>query len=289
MSKAFFFIDDSGSRIWDNPYSREFTINPPDRNNQNLNYWRRNYFVLAGIHISAEKLSELNPLINAKKEEYFGTKYVEIKSEWLRIPEKQEKNYLSKYSITKEKLREFVENFWYGLFLRENFTIQAFVLDKRYYAKRDTLPIALLTQVIFDRLVMYPVDDVTVVFDQMESDIKSRKNDHGVIIDVSNGKINTSPFFNRYSHSEVRFEQSCNSNFLQISDTVSYNVFRQFVSNGDQWEQKDGKKMEIYEYLAKIFNCLHSDNYSDVINGFGIIKVPDPAHKKWVQKKTSNK
>ncbi|MDD9868204.1 MAG: DUF3800 domain-containing protein [Candidatus Campbellbacteria bacterium] len=288
MNKTFFFIDDSGSLIWDNPYSKEFLKNPPNRSEQNLNYWRRNYFVFAGIHISAEKLKELNPLINTKKEEYFGTKNVEIKSEWLRVPKKRHKHYLLKYGITEEKLREFVDKFWYSLFSSKNFIAQAFVLDKRYYAKRDTQPIALLTQVIFDRLGIYPVEDIIVVFDQMESDIKSKKGKHGIIIDVSKQKINTSPFFVRYSHSEVRFEKSFNSNFLQIADTVAYNVFRQFVSNGDQWES-DKKELEVYEYLEKIEDCLYT-NKKGVINGFGIIKVPDPAHKKWgQQKKTSKK
>ena len=97
--------------------------------------------------------------------------------------------------------------------------VQAFVLDKRFFAGRRSRfsPLALLSQVVFDRLVMaYPIDGCVVVFDQMENSIKSTKNDHGEIIKISNQEINPSPFYSKYSHSEVRFEKSSNSK-LKIS------------------------------------------------------------------------
>jgi len=45
MNKHFLFVDDSGSKDWETPYSREFINSPPVRNEQNLNFWRRNYFI----------------------------------------------------------------------------------------------------------------------------------------------------------------------------------------------------------------------------------------------------
>ena len=42
--KNFFFIDDSGSRNWDNAYLWECCVNPPDRDPDNVQYWRENYF-----------------------------------------------------------------------------------------------------------------------------------------------------------------------------------------------------------------------------------------------------
>ena len=89
MNNNFLFIDDSGSKDWETPFSNDFINNPPTRNTTNLNYWRRNYFVLAGLHITSDTLRKLNPLINKTKIKYFGTKHVEIKSEWLRNPEKR--------------------------------------------------------------------------------------------------------------------------------------------------------------------------------------------------------
>ncbi len=284
MSKHLLFIDDSGSRQWDNPYTRDFIDNPPERSEENMNYWRGNYFVLAGVHISKESLKELNPLINEKKKEYFGTKHVEIKSDWLRHPKKREKRYIKEYDISEERLREFVEDFWYSLFSGDYFTIQTFVLDKRYYAKRDSMPIALLTQVVFDRAELYPANDIEVVFDQMESDVKSKRHDHKIILDVSKQEINASPFFSRYSHAGVGFEESRNSNMLQLADTVAYNVFRQFVSYGNQWEQNDLHMMETYEYFKKM-EYFHTSDQGRV-GGFGIVKVPDPLHIPWKAKKT---
>lgn len=285
--KQFFFIDDSGSRNWDFPYAREFTNNPPNRSDDNLEYWRKNYFVLAGLHISGERISVLNKEINLKKQEYFGTTKVEIKSEWFRFPYKRKKHYLDKYNITEERLREFMEDFWYSLFTPENFTIQAFVLDKRYYAsaKRNQYkPIAILTQVIFDRISMYPADKMIVVFDQMDKNIKSTKNDHGVILKVSSEGVNTSDYCSLYKHSEVRFEDSFNSNFLQISDTIAHNIFRQFVHYGDNWEDLDKKSLETYPYFEKMISCIHHKN--NIISGIGVIKVPDFVKKKWTNRTT---
>jgi len=136
---------------------------------------------------------------------------------------------------------------------------------------------------------MYPTDEVAVVFDQMESEITSRKNDQGIILDVSKGEISTSPFFDRYSHSEVRFEQSCNSNFLALADTIAYNVYRQFVMHGDQWGRDKDGDIELYEYFKKITGCMYT-SVNGTVSGYGVIKVPNVANKKvWTQKKTSDK
>ena len=99
MSKKLFFVDDSGSRTWGTPYTRDFIVSPPDRNSEYIEYWRRNYFVLAGIHISSEKINNIAAAIESEKQKYFKTKDVEIKSHWLRIPEKRNIHYLRKYPI----------------------------------------------------------------------------------------------------------------------------------------------------------------------------------------------
>lgn len=280
--KNFFFIDDSGSRQWETPYSPTFIDSPPPRDEENINFWRRNYFVLAGIHITQAKADELNKLINTKKIEVFGTKHVEIKSDNLRNPHQQKKFYLDPFAISQEDLRSFVDDFWYPLFVPENLTVQGFVLDKRYFAGKrgQSSPLALLSQIVFDRLVMFPADECVVVFDQMENDIKSTRNDHGEIIKVSDQTINASPFNSQYSHSEVRFEKSSNSNFLQLADTAAYNIYRQFVSYGDQWEHPSTTQLDTYEYLDRITDCLYCNDHG-VIAGYGIVKYPNPTKRRW--------
>ena len=167
MSKYYFFVDDSGSKIWETPYSREFIKNPPGRTYQNLNFWRRNYFVLAGIHASGETVARLNPQINNLKKRFFGTKHVEIKSNWFRNRHQRKKKYLDTYPVTEERLKEFTEE-WYRVFTdnRESVQIQAFVLDKRYFRnKRDAYsPLQFSVQVLFDRVEIHPSRECIIVF-----------------------------------------------------------------------------------------------------------------------------
>ncbi len=283
--RNYFFIDDSGSRQWETPYSRTFLETPPDRSEENINFWRRNYFILGGIHITGQKVAELNHIINERKVALFGTKHVEIKSDHLRNPYLQQRYYLEQFGVTQQQLKDFINNFWYPLFTKNNFLVQAFVLDKRYFGgkRNESSPLALTTQILFDRLEMMSSDECVLVFDQMESEIKSKKNDHGVILNVSDQQINTSPFYAKYSHSEIRFERSCNSNFLQLADTAAYNVYRQFVNFGDQWECVDCKEMEDYEYFLRMADSIYS-NEQGVISGYGIVKYPNPVKKQWVMK-----
>jgi hypothetical protein len=142
LEDHYFFIDESGSKIWESPYRREFVESPPLRDSTNINFWRKNYFVLAGIHISSKKIAELNPVLNDLKKHFFGTKYVEIKSDWLRNPFQRKKRYLDVFEISEENLRDFTEE-WYKILFDHSKTvqIQAFVLDKRFYKKRKYSPL----------------------------------------------------------------------------------------------------------------------------------------------------
>lgn len=112
--RFFFFVDDSGSKDWETPYAYAFTKQPPPRTEVNLKFWRGNYFVLAGLHISREAVATINPLINEAKQRYFGTKFVEMKSEWLRNPYQRKKHYLDLFHLEEARLRRFVEEEWYS-------------------------------------------------------------------------------------------------------------------------------------------------------------------------------
>jgi len=287
MSKFFFFIDDSGSKDWETPYAFEFTNKPPVRNEDNLKFWRGNYFVLAGIHISSEDISKINPEINKIKEEFFGTKFVEIKSEWLRNPQKRKRRYLDVFNKTEDELKDFIENKWYKIFenFKKEIQIQSFVLDKRFYKdKREKFtPFQKLIQVVFDRVELHPHAICEIVFDQMDSDIKSTKHNQGMILNISKKELDLESFHKKYSHTNVRFEKSSNSNFLQLSDTIAYNVFRQFVQHGDSWEGCDGDNLKEYVFFSKIVPNLYNKNGR--IAGIGIIKVPDTKKIHWNQDK----
>lgn len=281
--RFFFFVDDSGSKDWETPYAYSFTRQPPPRTEVNLKFWRGNYFVLAGLHISREAVAALNPLINEAKQRYFGTKFVEIKSEWLRNPYQRKKHYLDQFHLEEAKLRRFVEEEWYGFF--ESYTdriqIQAFVLDKRfYYRKRENVtPFQELVQVLFDRVELHPHAQCEIVFDQMDADIRSEKHNQGTVLRISRKELNLNSFNEKYSHTGIRFEKSLISNFLQLADTAAYNVYRQFVQHGDSWEGADGNKLKEYAFFSRITKNLYCVN--GCVAGYGVVKIPDTKKKRW--------
>jgi len=284
MSKPFFFVDDSGSKDWDTPYAHEFTVKPPARTDENIKFWRGNYFVLAGIHLSNDAIAKINPEIDVLKHALFGTKHVEIKSEWLRHPIKRRRHYLEPFGITEESLKRFVEEDWYGVFEknRKALQIQAFVIDKRFYnAKREKVtPFQELAQVLFDRVELHPNSGAEIGFDQMEASIKSQKHEHGMLLSISKKELDLGSYQKKYSHASIRFEKSHISNFLQLADTVAYNVFRQFVQHGDSWESPDGDTLVEYSFFSRIAENFYR-NEAGRIAGYGLVKVPDAAKLRW--------
>ncbi len=280
MSKHFFFIDDSGSKNWDTPYARDFVDRPPDRSPEHLKFWRGNYFVLAGVHLTSDVIAEIGKNADALKESFFGTKHVEIKSEWLRNPVQKKKRYIDPFSVTDEKLVEFVDA-WYRLFADHHVQIQAFVLDKRYFGTRGRVhtPLQLLSQVLFDRIERYPSKEAIIVFDQMDREIKSEKRAHGEILKISDKVVDLGSFHEKYTHMRPRFEKSCRSHFLQMADTVAYNVYRQFVDHGDKWDGAENERLPMYPYLERLEkNFYHAKGR---VSGIGIVKVPDPKKIRW--------
>jgi len=162
----------------------------------------------------------------------------------------------------------------------EAIQIQAFVLDKRYYKnKRESTPLQLLTQVLFDRVELHPHKDCIVVFDQMDSEIRSEKHNQGQILKISSKEIDLGSFQKKYFHTKPRFEKSKNSNFLQLADTVAYDVYRQFIEYGDIWEDENADKLKTYPYFARLTPNFYNKNGK--IAGFGVVKVPNPHKKSW--------
>lgn len=284
----FLFIDDSGSKQWDTPYSKDFVEHPPARTTQNRNFWEKNYFVLAGLHINSDTMAVLNPLINAEKERVFGTKFVELHSTNLRNKYRQRKDYLEKFNISADDLRDFIENFWYPIFEQYDMQLISIIIDKRYYKNprhEGKTPLEIAVEALFDRTELHPHNDCNIIFDQMDSQIKSTKRDQGKILHISNTQINLDDgkFANKYHHTSARFEQSATSNFLQLADMVAYNVWRQFVDYGDEWDKHspnfdEHRKLPSYSYFDKISSKFYH-NPKGRVNGFGIVKLPDPNNK----------
>ncbi len=285
----FLFIDDSGSKQWDTPYSREFVDSPPARTSQNRAFWQKNYFVLAGLHINTDTMSKLNPLINQEKQRVFGTKYVELHSANLRNKHRIRKDYLDRFNVSQDDLRQFIDSFWYPLFSQYDLQLIAIIIDKRYYKNprhEGKMPLELAVETLFDRTELHPHNDCRIIFDQMDSQIRTTKRDQGKILRISDTKINLNDgkFADKYHHTSVGFEKSANSNFLQLADMVAYNVWRQFVDYGNEWDNHslnldEHHKLLTYPYFERISHKFYC-NKDGRVNGFGIVKLPDPSNKK---------
>lgn len=232
------FIDDSGSKDYITPYSKDFIENPPVYKNYEK-FWRDNYFVLCGVRVKQENLGAINLEINNLKKNYFHTTNVEIKSDWLRNPHQRKKHYFDMYGISSEKLNDFGKKFIDIISNhKDEIKIIAVVFDKRFYgdAKRqvsDGSPLLKNTQIIFEK-VQYSGGYNIVIFDQMESSLKLTVGNHDKILNVfQNNEGMEKIFVDKYTNiSDIIFMKSCNENFLQMADICAYNVYRQFIEFG---------------------------------------------------------
>jgi hypothetical protein len=106
------------------------------------------------------------------------------------------------------------------------------------------------------------------------------------MLKIANKEVDLGSYRNgAYSHTSIGFEQSSNSNFLQLADTVAYNVYRQFIDNGDSWEAKESKTLKMYSHFERISDNFFCHSETKQVKGFGLIKIPDPNGKKWSKTK----
>ena len=286
------FIDDSGAKEYHHPYSRDLVDNPPVFVDY-PDFWRKNYFVLCGIRVKGSDIGEINDKINRLKEEFFGTKTVEIKSDWLRNHHQRKKRYLSRYNLTDERLNEFGEAFVDLISANQKrLKIIAVVFDKRFYGetKRQTsegTPLLKTAQVMFEKLE-YSGGYNIVVFDQMEESLKLDRGSHKNIINVfvkNHGMENI--YVRDYTKiTDIKFQKSHMENFLQVADVCAYNVYRQFVEHGREWDGsrkgEDGKMlMATYSYFDRIKNNFAFNPLNRCVRGVGLVCLPDVGKINW--------
>jgi hypothetical protein len=281
------FADDSGKKEYKTPYSRDFIDKPPPFKDYE-EFWRDNYFVICAVRVKQEDMGRLNDEINTLKQEYFGTTLVEIKSVWLRYPNKRKKQYLDPFGITAERLNEFGEKL--TDFISSNcdtMQLLAIVFDKRFYgdAKRATpegLPLLKSVQCLFERLQKEGNYNI-VVFDQLESSLRADRGEHGKVLGVHEKNQGMEKVYIREydAVTDVKFLESKNEKFLQIADICAYNVHRQFVQFGREWVDKGGEELNMYPYFERI-RCNFCYNPSTgLVRGYGLCCIPDSAKNNW--------
>ncbi len=287
------FIDDSGDKGYITPYTREFIDNPPSYIG-NEAFWRGNYFTLCGAMIEDADLEELNNKINQLKEECFGTKNVEVKSVWLRIPDKRKKHYLEPFGITSERLNKFGED--YIDLIASNFRkikLFAVVFDKRWYGPArltpEGTPLLKTAQVLLERLHSYCGQDCNVIFDQMESSLSVTRGLHNKIqgVYIKNDGLKNIYVPSYTNIKNVTFKESSKENFLQVADVCAYIVSRQFIENGREWggKRKDENGdvvLNTYDYFSKIRCNFYAGGWLiSSVRGYGLVCLPDNAKINW--------
>ncbi len=287
------FIDDSGSKDYVYPYSREFIENPPLFKDY-PRFWQDNYFVLCGVRIKQEDIGPINGDIDVLKKKHFGTHHVEVKSDWLRNPHQRKKRYLDPYRINAQDLNAFGEGFidLVGRYKRE-MKLFAVVFDKRFYgdAKRKTTeghPLSKTTQILLER-VQYTGNLNILVFDQMESSLRLTHGDHDKILSIYRSNEGLDEIYvNQYDKIvAIQFKQSCLENFLQVADVCAYNIYRQFLEHGRAWSgterDKDDKvTMDTYKYFERIrCNLAFHPLYPKKVRGVGLTCLPDLEKLNW--------
>jgi hypothetical protein len=279
------FVDDSGTREYDS--LRDY-----------VQSGRSLYFVYGGILVQEDHAaSSLIPKLRKLKEEAFGDADVEIKSNWLRMPQERKLRYLEPFGLPPERLAEFVDEY-YAALNAANIVLIASVVNKLHMQEKYPQP-------------WYPFTAAYEILLQRASLAVSRGDLVSVTVDDIGGKT---PKHNEYrtlvkAHHEklrkhgstlqrqiafdcldgpVRFVLSQHYDLIQAADLIAYNVNRQFRDHGEAWETvpQNGQSLPTYQYFKRIAGKFRHDGQGR-IQGYGIAKFPLLRRLKWrVKRKT---
>ena len=221
--------------------------------------------------------------LRSLKERHFGTSDVEIKSNWLRMPEERQRRYLLPYSLTSDELKGFVEEY-YDRLLELEFVLLASVVDKVQMAETYATPWE-TPRVAYDLMLQRAQMEMegkgffAVEMDNMggptglqHAQVQDRGSElrKGMAIDRLVGNL--------------RFVDSAHSELVQVADLAAYNVFRQFTEHGEEWETEGPAKRPTYEYFGRLTPKFPSGG-SGRIQGHGVVKMPLLRRVPWRVKK----
>lgn len=279
----YLYLDDSGTK--------EYGPNPDCYGVEAGSLGNSRYFVFGGLLIPSEHAPILAQRISDLKFEYFGSRNVEIKSNWLRFPNLQEKKYLKPFGIDLKRLTEFTDEY-YRLINDSDLMFLACVVDKKHMQNKYPRPHydpALAYEGVLQRVqneiqdrgtVLVTIDDMhgkTPAGNEYKSNLRRQHQNlqrHGSrMLSMQFSCLN----------GDLRFQGSHVSHLLQVADIAAYNVYRQFVDHGEQWEQRVDE-LQTYPYLARMLNKFRQDS-NGRIQGYGVVKFPITNRVGWGIKK----
>jgi hypothetical protein len=285
-----FDSENSGVSSYDDSGTKEYYKNP--------NIYERDphtrYFVFGAVLIEESKISVFVERIREKKCQYFGTGNVEIKSNWIRIPKERKAHYIEKFSITEDSLKKFVEEI-YEIICNTNLQLIGAVVDKKqvidmypnpWYSPAigyEILMQRVVQEIVMPNRVRVVVDDITGATPKGHQYKKNLETQHDLLKRRGSILIKTIPFNSMYGR--IKFINSKFSNQIQIADIVAYDIFRQFVDYGEEWEvPTEQKALPTYSYFMRICDKFRKGP-GDRIQGFGIIKFPMIKRVRWSLRK----
>ncbi|NNJ12113.1 DUF3800 domain-containing protein [Chloroflexales bacterium ZM16-3] len=271
------YIDDSGTKEYAQPHQQYGRIGVT------------RYFVFGAVIMPIGEASLLRNKIVQLKTDTFGRSDVEIKSNWMRMPEKRKKHYLDPCGIDDAALEHFT-GAYYDLIVQSNLQIVAAVVDKAHM--QELYPNPWYAPAVAYDLVM---QRVAQTFNEPEC--------VGILIDDMTGKT---PKGNDYKknlqrqHAQLRqrgssllrgirfdcllpgitFKNSAVSHLIQVADIVSYNIYRQFCDHGEHWEEQTKGKIPLYPWFRRLLPKFRQGP-NRRIQGYGVVKMPMKQRVRW--------
>lgn len=277
MATYHLFIDDSGTKDYAPHYG--------DRRGASK------YFVFGGVLISDTVLPQFAQLLIDVKQKFFGCAEVEIKSTWIRNPDSRKERYIDTYNITEIDFNDFLQAY-YSAISSCNLTLYASVIDKKQVQDKypdPYPPCGMAYEFLLQRaLRSSDLEKLYVHIDNMTGSAPSGET-HKQILNNYHASLRS-----RGSHfpiknvdftllnDSIRYVDSASHHIIQVADIVAYNSYRQFVDNGDDWDNTKLEKLPLYEYF-KMLVPKFAVGLNGQLNGYGMVKFPR-SHAKWQRK-----
>jgi hypothetical protein len=271
------YIDDSGTKEYET-----------DPNRYNL-HGRGNsrYFVLCGVLVTINQATKLSLEIRNLKIKHFGDDVVEIKSNWLRIPAEQQRRYCEPFGVDVESINNFTDEF-YELIGKFDLMLIASVVDKLqlqenyqnpWYAPTvayETLLMRVQAQLIAEDRLAIVIDDTTGKTPKGNDYRTNLERHHNKLKKHGSRLLQKMKF---HSLGTQKFVNSAKSHIVQLADVCAYDVHMQFRLHGNDWENPDCERLDLYENFERIHTKFR--NHEGQIQGWGIIKMPQKINRRW--------
>jgi hypothetical protein len=280
MPSHVLYVDDSGTKEYADDPSR---------------YGRRGksrYFVFGGLLISTGAASQLVGSIARLKYETFGDESIEIKSNWLRIPQERAKRYIEPYLLDDDAITRFVDAYYEEVLTAELMFIAA-VVDKQHMQEvypKPWYPPAVAYDALLQRVEseLSGKGTVSVTIDDMMG-ATPHGNQYKLNLDRQHKRLKA--FGSQLSQSikytclegRLKFGNSAHHHLIQVADIAAYSVYRQFVDYGERWEEEGLEELPMYDHLERIGHKFRQGPGGRV-QGYGIAKLPMRRRVMWVVK-----